>query len=151
MLAVKLLSESAKLPTRNIETDAGLDIYSDVDLFIPIGETHKVVTNIAVNVPIGYVGKIEDRSSMALKGLRTGAGIIDSGFQGNLSVVLHNFSNKEVSMNGWPSFGKAGYQIKKGDKIAQILLYRVELWAVKQVTEFPTTKRSDRGFGSSGR
>lgn len=145
-LHVKLLTETAKLPTRNLKTDAGLDLYSDADVLVPTGATVKVPTGVAINIPDGFVGKIEDRSSMASRGLRTGGGVLDTGFLGNLTVVLHNLNNKEN--HAW---GQSGYQIKKGDKIAQIVIYQVALPTAKAVTEFPKTERGTNGLGSSGR
>lgn len=146
ILDVRLLTETAKVPTRNLSTDAGLDLYADQDVLVPAGGTAKISTGIAVNIPKGYVGKIEDRSSMASKGLRTGAGVVDTGFQGNLSVVIHNLNNFNDS-----KFGMRGYHIKKGDKIAQIVIYQVALPVVNVVNDFPKSERSDKGFGSSGR
>lgn len=141
----RLISD-AKLPTRAHSTDAGLDIFSIEDAFLPAGTTQIVATGVAIKVTEGYVGKIEDRSSMGLKGLRTGAGVIDSGFAGELKVVLHNLNNRDGEY-----LGVRGYWVRKGDKIAQMLLYKVETPEVVEVTSIWNSDRGVKGFGSSGR
>ena len=144
---VKLLTETAVPPKRTHPTDAGLDIFSDQDIFIPHGKTSVVPTGVAMRVPEGMVGKIEDRSSMGKRGLRTGGGVVDSAFTGELSIILHNFSNRDDSTE------KAGfgYQVKKGDKIAQMLVYPIATPSVNIVKELWTSDRGSKGFGSSGR
>ena len=91
-LKVKLLSKNAVLPTRNLKTDAGIDLYASEDVFIPQGTTKVVKTDVAIQVPEGMVGKIEDRSSLASKGLRTGGGVVDCGYAGEVKVVIHNLT-----------------------------------------------------------
>lgn len=147
-ISVSLLSENATTPTRNNALDAGLDLYASEDIFIAQNETKLVKTGVAIAVPAGYVGKIEDRSSMAAKGLRTGAGVVDSGYTGEVGVVIHNVSNSSVKD---PVLWRSGYSIKKGDKIAQILIYKVERPTVTVVNSLENTERGDKGFGSSGR
>ena len=145
------------LPTRNLKTNDGIDIYASEDVFIPQGTTKIVKTDVAIQVPEGYVGKIEDRSSLASKGLRTGGGVVDSGYAGEVKIVIHNLTNSD-SPNG-ANFNKPfvidhvefGYYIKAGDKIAQLLLYKVETPAVEEVKELWNSERKASGFGSSGR
>ena len=146
-LEVLLLSENAKAPTRNYALDAGLDLYAAEDAFIAVNETKVIKTGIAVAVPEGYVGKIEDRSSMAAKGLRTGAGVVDSGYIGEVGVVIHNINNSSVKD---PVLWRNGYSIKKGDKIAQMLIYKVERPTVTVVDSLSRSSRASNGFGSSG-
>lgn len=147
-ISVSLLSENAKAPTRNNPLDAGLDLYSAEDVFIAQNETKVVKTGVAIAVPAGYVGKIEDRSSMAAKGLRTGAGVVDSGYTGEVGVVIHNITN---TSNKDPILWRNGYSIKKGDKIAQILVYKVERPKVVVVASLQESDRGTKGFGSSGK
>lgn len=142
---VHKLTSDAKLPTRAHPTDAGIDIFSTEDVFLPPGVTKLVATGVAVQVPYGFVGKIEDRSSMGVKGLRTGAGVIDSGFSGELKIVLHNLNNRDSE-----HLGVRGYWVKKHDKIAQLLLYKVETPAVVEVDSLWDSNRGAKGFGSSG-
>lgn len=144
-IQVYRINSEAKIPTRNHNTDAGLDLYSVEDVFIQTGNTALVGTGVALKVSDGHVGKIEDRSSMGLKGLRTGAGVIDSGFSGEMKVVLHNLNNQEHDY-----LGKRGYWIKKGDKIAQLLIYKVEMPEIVEVSSLWNSNRGLKGFGSSG-
>lgn len=150
------LDPDAKLPTRNKKTDAGLDLYAVEDIFIPVGQTGKVKTGVAVEIPVGYVGRISDRSGMASKGLIVGAGVIDAGYTGDHTVVLHNFNNKDLTslfMNGWHSYKPetlTGYKVSKGDKIAQLVIYPVETPEVEVVEELWISERGNTGWGSSG-
>lgn len=145
-LQVYKLNPEATLPTRNLSTDAGIDIYSAVDMFIPVHDNRIVTTGVAINVPDGYVGKIEDRSSMGKKGLRVGGGVIDAGYSGSLDIMLHNLSfDSEHDF-----FGNSGYFVKKGDKIAQMLVIKIELPEIVEVKELWKSERGSRGFGSSG-
>jgi dUTP pyrophosphatase len=146
-LKVKKLNENGKLPLRSNSTDAGLDLFASESVFIPHGSTAIVPTGISIETPSGYVSKIEDRSSMAAKGLRTGAGVVDSGYTGEIKVVIHNFSNKDGSMSM-----NRGYVVNKGDKIAQLLIYKVETPTTVEVQELGQSDRGFKGFGqSSGR
>ena len=144
-IKVVLLNDKASLPTRNKSTDAGLDLYASQDCFIKLGSTVVVNTSVALAVPEGYVGKIEDRSSLAAKGLRTGGGVVDHGYTGEVKVVIHNLTH------GIPGIENSGYFISKGDKIAQILFYRVETPSVVVTGSLDESERGLHGFGSSGR
>jgi len=132
-----VLSEGACLPTRGTPFSAGLDLYALEDTLV----TEKqclVKTGVSMAIPAGYVGLVWSRSSMALKnGVFTEAGVIDSDFRGNICVVM--FSNK------------GEYQIKKGERIAQLLIQPVSSMNPKQVDKLPETQRSDGGFGSTGK
>lgn len=142
-IKVVLLNQNATTPTRNKSTDAGLDLYASEDVYIPYRETRVIPTSVAVGVPQGYVGKIEDRSSLASKGLRTGGGVVDHGYTGEVKVVIHNVTHIESNMQG--------YHVKKGDKVAQLLLYKVETPSVILVDSLGESERGIYGFGSSGR
>ena len=131
------LDKDAILPTRNKKTDAGLDLYAAENICIPLGTTKKVKTGIAIEIPIGYVGRISDRSGIASKGLIVGAGVIDAGYTGDHTVVLHNFS-----ADGF-------YGVNKGDKIAQLIIYPVETPEIELVEELWISERGNNGWGSS--
>lgn len=142
-IRVKKLSPTSKLPVRNLSTDAGLDLFAAEDVFIPVGKTAKIKTGIAIDVDRGFVGLIFDRSGMAVKGLRTGGGVIDTGYHGEVLVVIHNLNNESKL--------QTGYEVKTGDKIAQLLIQQISLPLVKEVECFEIeSERGDRGFGSSG-
>jgi dUTP pyrophosphatase len=147
-LQVILLEQNAIVPTRNKKTDAGLDLYALNDTFIELGSTVVVKTGVSINIPEGYVGKIEDRSSLAAKGLRTGAGVVDTGYAGEIGVVIHNLTSQHASE---PVLFRKGYQIRRGDKIAQLLLHPVETPIVEVVGKLWNSERGSNGFGSSGR
>lgn len=139
------LSPYATLPTRNKATDAGIDLYAVESTFIAVGKTVMIKTSVAIKIPEGYVGKIEDRSSLGAKGIRTGAGVIDAGYTGEVCVVLHNLNNVDAS-----SYHGRGYLVEKGQKIAQLLIYKVETPVVEEVDELWISERGSNGFGSSG-
>lgn len=137
----------AKLPERNLNTDAGADIFAQESVFIKHGETKTIRTGIAINTPIGYVTEICDRSNMGKKGLSVGGGVLDAGFSGEVSIILHNLTNK----SDHDFFGNVGYQINKGDKIAQILVSESQFPICTEVTTLWESIRGNKGFGSSGR
>lgn len=147
-LEVYIQNEKATPPSRSKSTDAGLDLVAAEDVFIELGSTRIVNTGIAVKVPEGFVGKIEDRSGLASKGLRTGAGVIDPGYNGEVGVVIHNLTS-ELTRD--PVLLRPGYQIRRGDRIAQLLLYKVETPEVVVVNATWESERGSNGFGSSGR
>jgi dUTP pyrophosphatase len=145
---VFLRDERAIAPTRNKSTDAGLDLYAMEDKFIELGTTAVVRTGVSINIPNGIVGKIEDRSSLAAKGLRTGAGVVDAGYSGEVGVVIHNLTSQ---LSSDPVLHRKGYQVRRGDKIAQLLTYAVETPTVEVVSNLWESERGAGGFGSSGR
>ena len=151
MIEVFKLDPEAKTPTRNNPNDAGIDLYALEDVTIFTGCTAKVKTGIAIHIPIGYVGKIEDRSGLAAKGLRTGGGVVDSGYSGDVTIVIHNFSAVSDLCNKTDTKMDTAYLIRKHDKIAQLLIYKVETQPVIEVKQLWTSDRSDNGIGSSGK
>jgi dUTP pyrophosphatase len=142
------LNPKAIMPTRNKSSDVGLDLYALEDIFIEKGQTKVINTGLCIDIPLNHIGKIEDRSSMGSKGLRTGAGVIDPGFSGEIGVVLHNLT---CTLNKDPILMRQGYQIKRGDKIAQIVIFPVAIMEPLEVLELWTSERGSKGFGSSGR
>lgn len=152
-MKIKLLNENAKLPTRHNETDAGLDLYSAEEVFIPVGENLVISTGIAISLPKGTFGKIEDRSSLASKGLKTAGGVIDEGYIGEIKIVMNNLTNKTL-WHGGPE--KYGYKVNIGDKIAQLIIIKYESPTIENVKEFNDSSINDKkrglfGWGSSGR
>lgn len=138
-IQIKKLDISAKTPTRAHYTDAGLDLYANEDALL-INQA-VVGTGISINIPKGYVGLVWPRSGLSVKeNIDVLAGVIDSGYTGEVKVVLSR--NKPL-----PS-----YEIKKGDKIAQILIQKIETPFVELVEEFTNvaSDREESGFGSTG-
>ena len=138
-LKVKKLVKDATLPSFAHAGDAGLDLYTIEDYELKPQERHAFKTGIAMEIPQGYVGLIWDKSGLAVKhGLHHLAGVIDATFRGEIQVVILNT-------------GTEAYQVKKGDKIAQMLIQKVESVEVEEVAELDDTERGENGWGSSGR
>lgn len=134
---VKLLNKHAIAPTRAHSWDAGLDLYASEDVPYKPDTIVTVSTGVAMAVPVGYVGLVRDRSSVSKQGLKVTAGVVDAGYTGEIGVVILNLSNQHGC-------------IRKGQKIAQILLLPVSTPLVAVVDELPSSTRGDKGFGSSG-
>lgn len=138
-LQIKKLTENAKLPTREYLTDAGLDIYAAETQIIRNNETKVIKTDIAVNIPAGYEGTIRPRSGKTSKtALRVQLGTIDAGYIGPIGIICDCHIQAPL------------YHVKKGDKIAQLVINPVVTPEVEEVPDFSTTsKRGNKGFGSS--
>ena len=142
---VSRITDSAIIPTRAHATDAGYDLYADLNnsfVLIKPGETKLVGTGIKIAIPRGYVGLIWDRSSMGVKGIHRYAGVIDSGYRGEVKVCLHN-SNPEEAKNN--------YVIETGDRIAQIIIQQAPVFEIREVKNLAEGDRGNNGFGSRGR
>ena len=138
-LKVKLLTETARLPEKAHQGDLGYDVFADEDKWIEPGGYKLVSTGISVhNSTYKYGFIIKDRSSIAMKGLFTHAGVIDAGYTGEIKVLFHNVSSTSI-------------KIEKGDKIAQLVPTKVVNFEVEEVDELFETKRGKNGFGSTGK
>jgi len=137
-LEILKLHPEAKVPTRAHEHDAGLDLSSAESYTLKPGEGKIFKTGIAVALDPGFVGLVWDRSSMGKKGIKTLGGVIDSGYRGEIGVILWNISAE-------------AQEIHFGDRIAQLLIQAVETPQTKEVTALSETKRGSGGFGSSGK
>ena len=136
-LRVKKVHPDAKLPTIAHPGDLGCDLYSMEEAIIPPNGQIAVRTGITIMFPEGWGGIVKDRSSMAVAQIYSSAGVIDSGYRGEIKVILRNGSDKDFS-------------IKAGDKIAQIIPLKAEQWKVEETHELDVTSRSEGGFGSTG-
>lgn len=134
--SLKLKSE-ARVPTRAHEDDAGLDLYSVENVEIQPGEGFAIPTGIALALPRGFVGLVSDRSSLALKGLKTAGGVIDAGYRGEIRVIAWNLSKKPIVL-------------KAGERVAQLLVVPISLESPKETGELTPTQRGKGGFGSTG-
>ena len=138
-LKFKLLTDSARSPEKAHVGDLGYDVFADENVIINSGEYRLIKTGISVLCSNGKYGfLIKDRSSMACKGLFSHAGVIDNGYTGEIKVLLHYV-------------GDGYYSIQKGDKIAQMVPTGVVEFEIQEVTEFHTTQRGNKGFGSTGK
>jgi dUTP pyrophosphatase len=140
---VKKLTDSAKIPTYAHIGDAGADLYASEDCIVYSNNQPCIVpTGIAIEIPPGYVGLIYPRSGLAANHRITvlnSPGTIDSGYRGELKVILFNHSG------GYP------YHIKAGDKIAQMVFHKYSEVFFEPVDELNDTQRGIGGFGSSGK
>lgn len=139
IIQIKKLSSEATLPTREHPQDAGLDIYAAENKIVRNNETKVIKTDIAVNILKGYEGTIRPRSGKTSKSsLRVQLGTIDAGYIGAIGVIC-DCHHKEPY-----------YHVKKGEKIAQLVINPVVTPVVEEVTNFSTTSdRGNKGFGSS--
>jgi dUTP pyrophosphatase len=141
-LTVAKLKEGALLPTRAHEGDAGLDLYACEAAHIGPGERWSVGTGIAVEIPDGHAGLVLPRSGIAREngiGLVNSPGLIDSGYRGELRVLLLNNDPAET------------FRVSPGDRIAQLLLTPIAIAEPVEATALADSARGDGGFGSSGR
>ncbi|NWR69140.1 DUT protein, partial [Centropus unirufus] len=133
------LSENASVPSRGSARAAGYDLYSAYDCVIPPMEKAVVKTDIQIALPSGCYGRIAPRSGLAAKHfIDVGAGVIDEDYRGNVGVVLFNF-------------GKESFQVKKGDRIAQLICERIFYPELEEVQALDDTERGEDGFGSTGK
>jgi dUTP pyrophosphatase len=131
------------LPSYATEHAAGMDITSSstADIILQPGRTELIPTNLILEVPIGYEAQIRPRSGLALKhniGIINSPGTIDADYRGELKVLLTNF-------------GKEPFTVKFGERIAQMVLNRVETAVIEVVDEVTGTQRSSGGFGHTGK
>jgi len=137
-LKIKKLSKHAHLPVLGSPYAAGLDLCSAEHKIIPAGERALVKTDLAIACPIGTYGRVAPRSGLALKhGIDVGAGVIDADYRGPVGILLFNL-------------GKADYEVKPGDRIAQLILEQIITPVIEEVDELDDTVRGEGGFGSTG-
>lgn len=154
-LGFKKLDPEAKLPCYAHEGDAGMDIFALEDSYLEYGTPRIVRTGLAAEIPDGYELQVRPRSGLALKGVTVwnSPGTIDSKYRGEIGVILVFVKHAE---NG-PVYATSrapvsGYEIKKGDKIAQLVLAPVTFADPYEVQgELSETDRGTGGFGSTGR
>lgn len=141
-LPIRRLDPDLPLPRAMRAGDAAFDLPTRIDATVEPGRRQLVPTGFAIAVPIGWCGLILPRSGLALRqGLTVlnAPGLIDSGYRGELQVILVNHGDGVVS-------------VRRGDRIAQLLVQRVPDVELDEVAELPAAPddRGDRGFGSSG-
>jgi dUTP pyrophosphatase len=122
--------------------DAGADIVSRIDITLAPGERALVPTGIAIALPDGYVALVHPRSGLAIKHgvtMVNSPGTVDAGYRGELQVILINHDRSE------------SVSFKRGDRIAQLVIQRVERAEFVEVHELPGSGRGTGGFGSTGR
>jgi dUTP pyrophosphatase len=141
-LRFRRLDAAARPPTQAHEGDAGYDLHAAEAATIGPGERASVGTGIAVAIPEGQAGLVIPRSGLAMRhgiSVVNAPGLIDSGYRGELRVLLLNTDRSEP------------FTVEHGDRIAQLVLVRVETDELEEVEELDETVRGAGGFGSTGR
>ena len=143
-LLVKVLGHAVglQLPQYQTSGSAGMDLVAavDEDLKINQGEVQLIPTGIAIAMPSGFEAEIRSRSGLAFKNqvvVLNSPGTIDSDYRGEIKIILMNF-------------GKEPFVVKRGMRIAQMVISRYETANIKLVEELPDSIRNDGGFGSTG-
>jgi dUTP pyrophosphatase len=147
-LYFKKIDDRAIIPTQR-KGDVGLDVRCIEDIIIPPGKMLKLRTGLQLaRSPESSFGpvflKVEDRSSMALKGITTHGGVIDPNYRGEFHVILFNSTDQS-------------YEVKSGDKVAQLIVYpaafnfQMSYLTCEEVDEVEESNRGSGGFGSTGR
>lgn len=140
-LAVRRVDPAAQLPTRAHEGDAGFDLYALEQVKLGPGDRAQARTGIAVEIPERHVGLVVPRSGLAAEhgiSLVNAPGVIDAGYRGEIRVLLLNTDTSHPVV------------LEAGDRIAQLLITRIEIPDVVEVEELPRSARGEGGFGSSG-
>jgi dUTP pyrophosphatase len=139
-IAVRRLRPDAHIPCQAYEGDAGLDLSACEGAVLEPGERAVVPTGIAVEIPEGYAGFVQPRSGLAARhgiGIVNAPGLIDSGYRGEIRVVLVNTDREHV------------FVVEPGMRIAQLVIAPVASPRIVEVDELASSNRGTRGFGSS--
>ena len=140
-IPLKLLDKGLSIPRYQHGNDAGFDLISRVDLLLGPGERATIPTGIALAIPPGFAGFVLPRSGLASRhgiALVNSPGLIDAGYRGEIAVVVINTDRQEA------------FQINRGDRIAQLVVQRVEEATIVLAEELDETSRGAGGFGSTG-
>jgi dUTP pyrophosphatase len=137
ILKVKFNEEDAMMPKRGSSDSAGYDLYSNEEGNILPGQTKLYNTGLSFKVPFGTYGRIAPRSGLSKKGIMVNAGVIDRDYTGPVKIMLHNLS-------------ESTYVVNKNDRIAQLIIEKIETPNIVLVDNLENTLRGDGGFGSTG-
>ena len=132
------LDQNAIVPERAHKTDAGLDLRSPISVEVPARGSVVIDTGVHIELPNGTVGFLKSKSGLNVKHDITSDGVIDVGFTGSIKAKLYNHGTKP-------------YQVLRGDKITQLVIFDCRFPDVEIVDELETTERGENGFGSTGR
>jgi len=137
-IKIKLLKKDTKMPTYAHPGDVGMDLYSMEDYTINIGERKVFLLGFAIEFPNGYAAIIKDKGGPPCKyGLHTMGGVFDAGFRGEYNVLLINLGQEKAI-------------IKKGQKIAQLVIYPVEIPTLVEADKLSNSQRGEGKLGSTG-
>lgn len=135
---IKKNNPKAKIPVYALKGDAGLDLFSIEEKIIKQGEISEVRTGIEIELPKGTAGLVWDKGSAAHKGIKTMGGVFDENYRGELIIIMTNLSNKP-------------HKIEIGDKIAQLLIQKIEHPKIKLVKKLSDSNRGKGRLGSTGK
>ncbi len=141
-LRITRLNDTARVPSRAHDGDAGLDLHASEGATLGPGERASVATGVALEIPDGYAGLVLPRSGLAARhgiALVNSPGLIDSGYRGEVRVLLLNTDRAET------------FTVEPGDRIAQLLVTPFAAAAPVEARELAASSRGSGGFGSSGR
>lgn len=141
VLRLQRLDADLPLPVRAHPTDAGIDLHAAHDCNLAPGHRMLVGTGVAIALPAGFVGLVHPRSGLAARAglsIVNAPGTVDAAYRGEIKVNLINLDPTDT------------VHIARGDRIAQLLIQRVELWDVAEVEELDQTDRGTGGHGSTG-
>ena len=132
-MEIVLINDDSIIPTRASKGSAGLDLYSSIDIDIEVGSIKKVNTGILISLPENSYGSIRDKSSLAAKGVLTLGGVIDRIYTGEIIVIMTSLIEP--------------IKIKKGQKVAQLIVSNIMYPEIKKVKDLKETARNNKGFG----
>ena len=139
---IKRLDDGVPLPTYARGGDAGADLVTRIDVSLAPGERKLIPTGIAIALPYGYAAFVHPRSGLAIKHgvtMVNAPGTVDAGYRGELQVILINHDPEETAT------------FARGDRIAQLVVQKVERAEFIEVVDLPGSGRGTDGFGSTGR
>lgn len=140
-VAIRRLDPDLALPSYAHPGDAGADLLAAVDVDLAPGERALVPTGIAIALPEGYVALVHPRSGLAARhglSIVNTPGTVDAGYRGEIKVLLINHDPREL------------VSLRRGDRVAQLVIQRVEIAAFVEVETLPESVRGDGGYGSTG-
>lgn len=149
-LKVKRITDTAVLPVKAHQSDAGFDICADEDITINVGETVTVSTGLSVAIPEGYYGRLKGRSGLTAKTLlRVQEGTIDANYRGEIKVIC-DIKTKILDQVIDGMIYANNLSFKRGERIAQLIIQPLPTVEVVEVDELDDTDRGEGGFGSTG-
>lgn len=173
IIKFKRLSETAITPCKANHNDAGFDLFADEDVTLAYGETNAIATNIALELPDGFMADVRPRSGLTRDtALRVQYGTVDAGYRGGIGIICENASYNEdlayiellneMEKSDCTQFLRAfdevkkqrivmEYEIKKGDKIAQLVIQRIPDIELVEADVLTDSRRGEKGFGSTGK
>ena len=148
------VEEGGRLPSKVRASDAGFDLYATEDITLVPGQSGKTPLNVRLELPANTYAEITTKSGLGSRGMLIRAGIIDQEYRGIIHAIYSNVSIiSHIDEEGYPIMRTEPIIIKKGDKIAQLIIHPFSgLYYITKVDQVDmNTDRSDSGFGSTGR